>query len=224
MDTLTTTTMIETKVTFSTIMEQQLVLSDNSIATNENMANPEKQSKDNDETEESSHDIANETAVATTFSIDSSNTLLNDIAGVQRLQSNSLTIIAPLEDFVWVRTPEALKEYNIVDHWEYLGRKYLYHSASLQINIPWFLRNKCIAMNTEEKSLPSGEMDAKTKYWNLCYDVRKELWGLMSDSFSRFRCTDKYKSVADNLSKNNQVKRTRRSLIKFAEPNTLKSR
>ncbi|ETO26100.1 hypothetical protein RFI_11038 [Reticulomyxa filosa] len=136
------------------------------------------------------------------------------------IEKSSSFISSRLEDFKWVRVPQAVKQYNIHEYWQYLMYKYFFPSASLQINIPGGLRAQIMATNKfKGKSADKSSSELKTLYEELCHDVRKELWALMSASFTRFYSTPKFKVFAQNYSK---TPLSRRSVIKLPEPTNIK--
>jgi len=92
----------------------------------------------------------------------------------------------PIEDFPYFAKPIFEDE---LGHYEYIQQKYINNDASLQINISHALRQ-------EAQTKSPGMVDANSL--RLFDKIRKELWGLMGDSFQRFRSTQEYKRLKLN--------------------------
>eukprot|EP01083_Nonionella_stella_P063327 164555_1 len=94
-----------------------------------------------------------------------------------------------VERFPYFENPDFLDE---LTHYGYIMQKYIYDSACLQINISGQLRHDAQRMSPGPDS---------AKIIQMINQIRGELWGLMRDSFTRFRTTDDYKRLADKLHK-----------------------
>merc|ERR1712176_941136 len=73
--------------------------------------------------------------------------------------------------------------HNDLDHWEYLMQKYVFDSATLQINISSQMRQGILQM--------VGGADT-TYLMRTCDEIRRELWHLLLDSYSRFSTSGEY--------------------------------
>eukprot|EP01084_Bolivina_argentea_P271764 462498_1 len=109
---------------------------------------------------------------------------INDIDSIH---SNSRSEHLKVEQFPYFENPEFEDE---LAHYEYIMQKYIYDSASLQINISGTLRLEA------QTVVPGMESDRIIKMINA---IRSELWSSMRDSFTRFRSTTEYSKLADKL-------------------------
>merc|ERR1712154_255786 len=89
--------------------------------------------------------------------------------------------------FDYFKAPDFFAE---LDHFEYIMQKYIYDSATLQINIS-------SAMRLESATVSPG-MDSD-RLIKMMKQIRNELHTNMKDSFGRFKNTDEFNKLAEVL-------------------------